>query len=85
MSATEKPTEAAVHPLEPLTAEEISAAVKILRTAQNLEDSYRFVAVFLHEPPKEQIVNFWDRGSIDREAFIILLDNADGSTYEAVV
>ena len=84
-STTEKPTEATIHPLEPLTAGEIRAAVEILRTARNLEDSYRFVAVFLYEPPKEQLLNLWDRSSIDREAFAILLDSADGSTYEAVV
>jgi primary-amine oxidase len=85
MSATEKPPEAVVHPLEPLTDEEISAAVDVLRAERNLEDSYRFVSVVLHEPSKEQVLSFWDEGSIDREAFIVLLDNSDGSAYEAVV
>ena len=85
MSATEKPAETVVHPLEPLTAKEISAAVEILRTARNLRPSYRFVSVVLHEPPKEQISNFEGADSTDREAFVVLLDNADGSTYEAVV
>jgi primary-amine oxidase len=85
VSATEKPTEAVIHPLEPLSAEEIRATVDILRTERNLEDTYRFVAVVLHEPPKEQVLNLWDEGSIDREALVVLLDNADGSAYEAVV
>jgi primary-amine oxidase len=85
MSATEKPAETVVHPLEPLTAKEISAAVEILRTARNLGPSYRFVAVVLHEPPKEQVINFEVADFTDREAFVVLLDNADGSTYEAVV
>ncbi len=85
MSGTEKSAETVIHPLEPLTAKEISAAVEILRTTQNLGPSYRFVSVVLHEPPKEQIINFEGVDSTDREAFVVLLDNADGSTYEAVV
>jgi primary-amine oxidase len=85
MSATEKPAETVVHPLEPLTVKEISAAVEILRTARNLRPSYRFVSVVLHEPPKEQVINFEGADFTDREAFVVLLDKADGSTYEAVV
>ena len=81
MSATEKPPEAVVHPLEPLTAEEISAAVDVLRAERNLADSYRFVSVVLHEPSKDHVLSFWDEGSIDREAFVVLLDNSDGSAY----
>src|SRR2546425_230773 len=73
------------HPLEPLTAEEITAAVHIVRTEHNLHERVRFASVALHEPPKEVVLNFKQNDPITREAFIILLDNSDGATYEAVV
>lgn len=73
------------HPLEPLSVEEISAAVRILRDKQRLPAQYRFVQVALHEPPKETVLNYRDGEEIDREAFVILLDNDEGATYEGVV
>ncbi len=73
------------HPLEPLTAEEITAAVSIVRTERKLHERVRFASVALHEPPKEVVLIFKQNDPITREAFIILLDNTDGATYEAVV
>jgi len=73
------------HPLDPLAAEEITGAIKILRSERNLSERVRFVSVNLHEPPKEVVLKFTPGTSMTREAFIVLLDNADGATYEAVV
>ena len=44
---------AAFHPLDPLTADEISHAVAIVRKTRALADDALFVRVFLHEPPKD--------------------------------
>src|SRR6266849_11086475 len=74
-----------LHPLEPLAAEEITAAIQIARTERNLHERVRFASDALHEPPKEAVLNFKQGDPITREAFIILLDNTDGATYEAVV
>jgi primary-amine oxidase len=74
-----------LHPLEPLTAKEITAAIHIVRVERNLSERVRFASVRLHEPPKEVVLNFKQNDPITREAFIILLDNTDGATYEAVV
>ena len=74
-----------LHPLEPLTAEEVTAAVHIVRSERNLHERVRFASVVLHEPAKEVVLNFKQGDPITREAFIILLDNTDGATYEAVV
>src|SRR6266849_8246490 len=74
-----------LHPLEPLAAEEITAAIQIARTERNLSDRVRFASVRLHEPPKEVVLNFKQNDPITREAFIILLDNTDGATYESIV
>src|SRR5260221_12488716 len=72
-----------LHPLEPLTAEEITAAVHIVRAERNLHERVRFASVALHEPPKEVVLNFKQGDPITREAFIILFDNTDGATYAA--
>src|SRR5215470_15681504 len=74
-----------LHPLDPLSAQEITAAVAILRTSGKLGSNVRFATVVLQEPSKEVVLNFKDGDPIEREAFAILLDNADGATYEAVV
>src|SRR5205823_3596548 len=73
------------HPLEPLTEAEIHAAVAILRSAREIGHSYRFVAVSLNEPPKEQVVSHPDGDPVEREAFAVLLDHAEDATYEAVI
>ncbi|MEM9008457.1 MAG: tyramine oxidase, partial [Cyanobacteria bacterium P01_F01_bin.86] len=73
------------HPLEPLTPDEITAAVAIVRQEKSLEASFRFATVTLNEPVKETVLSFKPGDAIDREAFLILLDNATAKTYEAVV
>ena len=74
-----------LHPLEPLTAEEIAEAVSIVRRERKLSERVRFASVALNEPPKEDVLNFKVGDSVKREAFIKLLDNADGAAYEAIV
>ena len=73
------------HPLEPLSVDEIAAVVHILRTERQLGERVRFASISLHEPAKASVLEFPSNGPIDREAFAILLDNAAGRTYEAVV
>src|SRR5215469_16944965 len=74
-----------LHPLEPLTAEEITVALQILRNERHLGERVRIASVRLYEPPKEVVLHFKQGDPITREAFIIVLDNSDGATYEAVV
>ena len=77
--------DAALHPLEPLTAEEIASAVAILRRERELADTVRFSTVELHEPSKEEVLGWPESGTVPRQAFIILMDRADGHVHEAVV
>ena len=74
-----------LHPLEPLVAEEITAAVKILRTEKELGENIRFVSVNLNEPAKEVVLHYKPGGPIVREAFIVLLDSTTGFGYEVLV
>ena len=72
------------HPLEPLTPEEITTAVRIIKEKQ-LGETIRFPTVTLKEPNKKTVLNYKEGDEIEREAFVIVLDNADGITYEATV
>ncbi|MBF2002362.1 MAG: primary-amine oxidase [Synechococcales cyanobacterium M58_A2018_015] len=73
------------HPLEPLTVAEVTAAVAILRAEQSIGNSFRFPCVTLHEPPKDFVLHYQPGDTFEREAFLIVLDNATGTTYEAIV
>ncbi|HEY6890439.1 MAG TPA: primary-amine oxidase [Solirubrobacter sp.] len=71
-----------LHPLEPLSAEEVSAAATILKAEKGLESTARFVFISLHEPPKAAV----QAGeAVPREAFVVLYEKAERKTYEAVV
>lgn len=72
------------HPLEPLTAEEVAAAVAIVRQHHNVGKSFRFPCVTLNEPPKAFVLSYREGEPFNREAFLILLDNETGKTYEAI-
>ena len=68
-----------LHPLEPLTAEEVSAASAILKAAKGLEATARFVFVTLHEPPKDAV----QAGKpVPREAFIVLNERSERTTLK---
>jgi primary-amine oxidase len=74
-----------LHPLDPLTADEISHAVAIVRKARALADDTLFVRVFLHEPLKEIVLGFRESEPLDRQAFIILRDRRARTTFEAII
>ncbi len=81
-AATLTPTR---HPLDPLTPEEIADATAILKTQRDLGARVRFETIVLQEPAKETVLNFRTGNSIQREAFVVILDNDAGATYEAVI
>ncbi|MBD0334224.1 MAG: primary-amine oxidase [Cyanobacteria bacterium Co-bin13] len=74
-----------LHPLEPLTAEEIQRAVAIVRQEKAVGDTFRFPVATLHEPPKAAVLSYQPGKALPREAFFILLDNATSKVYEAIV
>ena len=75
------------HPLEPLTPDEITAAVALLRKQCGHNPKMRFVSVTLHEPTKDEVLAFKPGDPLVRCAFVVLLDKSvlGGATYEAVV
>lgn len=73
------------HPLEPLTVDEVQRAVVIAREQCQVGDRWRFPVVTLKEPPKATVLAYQPGDVVDRQAFLVLLDNDTGHTYEAVV
>lgn len=73
------------HPLDPLTADEIAAAVDVLRAEGRLGPRTRLMMLALHEPPRAAVLGLAGPLPPEREAFAIVLDNATGTTHEAVV
>ncbi|MBN9119257.1 MAG: primary-amine oxidase [Planctomycetes bacterium] len=71
------------HPLEPLSALEVSRAVATLAGAGKLTPTTRVVSVMLKEPPKAAVHagTGWD--ALPREAAAVLFDNATNSCFEA--
>ncbi len=75
----------AAHPLDPLTADEISGAWEILRTQRTPSPRTRVVSIALHEPAKEAVLGHRPGDAVERAAFVVLMDSGAGRTYEAVV
>jgi primary-amine oxidase len=73
------------HPLDPLSAEEVSTAVRILRAHGPASDHWRFVSANLHEPAKNELERISADNILDRRAFIIVLDLAGRRVLEALV
>ncbi|MDQ3753868.1 MAG: tyramine oxidase, partial [Acidobacteriota bacterium] len=73
------------HPLDPLSAEEIGSAVKILRAAANFPKEAMFSTVVLNEPSKADVLNFKSGAKFRREAFVVVLDREKNLTYEATI
>lgn len=70
---------APAHPLDPLTADEIRAAVEVLRVSGKVTDESALVTLELREPHKGA------PATASREAFAVVYERAARATYEAVV
>jgi primary-amine oxidase len=73
------------HPLDPLSGEEIAAAVAIVRHERHLDAHVRFISLELHEPSKAEVLAFQEGVAFTREAFLILFDPTTNTTSEAIV
>ncbi|MEM7115191.1 MAG: primary-amine oxidase [Chloroflexota bacterium] len=73
------------HPLDPLTVGEMQQAAALIRASKQFAKTMRFVALHLAEPEKEGVLAYRHGEPVVRRAEAILLDNADGATYELLV
>jgi primary-amine oxidase len=71
------------HPLDALTAEEITSAASLLREAGHADNETLFASIKLQEPQKSVVLAWKEGQPIARAAEVIFRKNA--KTYEAVV
>lgn len=78
-------TEPAAHPLDPLTAAEITAARRIPHQAGRVTDTTRFPLVLLDEPARHTVASHRAGDPVVRRVRVTLLDSATGGAAEALV
>ncbi|MBM4441926.1 MAG: primary-amine oxidase [Candidatus Rokubacteria bacterium] len=76
---------ATLHPLDPLTADEIRAAVSVVRASARLGSDVLFIRVCLHEPAKAVVLAFREGDAIERQAFVLIRDRRARTTAEVIV
>ncbi|OXM86991.1 primary-amine oxidase [Paenibacillus rigui] len=64
------------HPLDPLTAGEITDVVKVVKASDKYKESLRFTEISLAPQPKEQVWDwvFGGKSSFERKAHVVVLD-----------
>ncbi|MDZ4871119.1 MAG: Copper methylamine oxidase [Chroococcidiopsis cubana SAG 39.79] len=72
------------HPLDSLTAQEITAAVALIKQKMPQQEIH-FPIVALNEPDKTEVLNFKPGQPFKREVFAVVYDRSQNKTYEAVV
>lgn len=73
------------HPLDPLTREELAAAVEILAVSGRTNAGSRLPLVALREPPKQDVLGVVPGPPIRREAFVVVYERAANRTFEAAI
>ncbi|KYC44144.1 tyramine oxidase [Scytonema hofmannii PCC 7110] len=73
------------HPLAPLTELEIKTAVAVIRKEKTLTERAAFPILTLQEPDKNEVLNFTPNRPFQRQAFIVIYEQKQNKTYEAVV
>jgi primary-amine oxidase len=78
-------TVATSHPLDPLSALEIAAAVAAVRAARDPQGRLRFVSITLDEPTKDEVARYATGTPIVRRAELVILDPLTRVGVEAIV
>jgi primary-amine oxidase len=73
------------HPLDPLSREEITATVDILKASGKVNNESRFSTIFLQEPSKTEVLSYKIGSAFRREAFAVIYERAVNKTFEVVV
>jgi primary-amine oxidase len=73
------------HPLDPLSAAEISRVAAIVRRDRQVGTGWRFASIELKEPAKADLPALESGELVRREAIVVGWDRADGQAYQATV
>ncbi len=83
-----------IHPLDPLTTNEISKSSRLIRKIHPNQSGWIFNSITLLEPPKSVLLPFLSKNNEDsaadiplipRKSFVILIEKGSGNVYETVV
>ncbi|GAB3689957.1 primary-amine oxidase [Saccharopolyspora tripterygii] len=85
MTIAEQPATATIHPLDPMTAQEVTRVREVLDEAGLLGEHVRFTFVALEEPDKTAVLEHRPGQEVDRRFRAILLDLATGASHDTVV
>jgi primary-amine oxidase len=75
----------ALHPLDPLTAEEIRQAAAIVRRDHGVDQRWRIASIELREPSKAAVREWQPGAEGEREARVVCWNREDGKAYKALV
>src|SRR5438309_5603589 len=73
------------HPLDPLTREELAAAVEILAASGRTNAGSRLALIALREPAKQDVLGFVPGLPVRREAFVVVYERVANRTFEAAI
>ncbi|MEW6306933.1 MAG: primary-amine oxidase [Verrucomicrobiota bacterium] len=73
------------HPLDPLDAKEIQAAVETVRQSGKVSEHILFPLISLDEPAKELVHNFKPGMPWIRRAFVVAYDRVRNETFEGII
>lgn len=83
--AAQTSTAQMLHPLDPLTADEIKAAAGVITALPQFPAGSLFSTIVLKEPLKREVLNYKPGSPVSRQAFAVILDRQGNRTFEAVV
>jgi primary-amine oxidase len=75
----------AAHPLDPLSGDEMRAAVRALKDRPGFPADGRFAILTLNDPPKQEILDYRGGPSFTRQAFAVVYGRSQNKTFEALV
>ncbi len=78
-------TQTVLHPLDPLTSEEVEKTTRILNMSGRLGSRVRIMAYTLLEPAKEAVLAFEPGQPVAREVAVVMRDHERQLTIEAIV
>lgn len=73
------------HPLDSLTADEITATSSLLAAEQSIDGGWRYASIVLQEPPKVEVRSWRSGDPLIRRSLSVLWKKQSNEVYEAVV
>ena len=81
--AVAQPTNAADHPLDPLSYQEVWRVLELVRSAGHMDRETRFSQLTLHEPRKQAVLAWHPGAAMPRKAYAVVRQGKDA--FEVIV